>query len=265
MRKIFSKLYMAIIFIFLYAPIVVMMVFSFNDSKSRVKWDGFSLRWYESLFEDDEIFSALTLSLEVAVLAAIFATLIGLVAAIGLFNLNKRLKNVMMILNSVPMINPEIVTGVSLMLLFVALCNILGFLEMGFTTLVLAHITFCVPYVVLNILPKLRQMNPHLYEAAQDLGCPPVKAFCKVVLPEIMPGVFTGMMMAFTLSLDDFIISYFVGGETQTLPVLIYSMTKKHVKPNMFALTSLFFAVILVLLLIVNIRQMRDENKKRAF
>lgn len=265
MKKLFSNIYMAIIFIFLYAPILVMAVFSFNSSKSRVKWDGFSLKWYESLFEDDEIFSALVLSLEVAVIAAIFATLIGLIGAIGIFYLNKRLKNTMMTLNSIPMVNPEIVTGVSLMLLFVAICNMLGFMEMGFTTLVLAHIMFCVPYVVLSIMPKLRQMNPHLYEAAQDLGCPPLKAFTKVVMPEIMPGVVTGMMMAFTLSLDDFIISYFVGGETQTLPVLIFSMTKKHVKPNMFALTSLFFVVILVLLVIVNVRQMKDESKKRAF
>ncbi|MBQ6797476.1 MAG: ABC transporter permease [Clostridia bacterium] len=265
MKKILSNIYMTLIFIFLYAPIVVMMVFSFNSSKSRVKWDGFSLKWYESLFEDEEIFSALVLSLEVAVIAAIFATIIGLIGAIGIFHLNKRLKNTMMTLNSIPMVNPEIVTGVSLMLLFVALCKALGFMEMGFTTLVFAHIMFCVPYVVLSIMPKLRQMNPHLYEAAQDLGCPPLKAFTKVVLPEIMPGVVTGMMMAFTLSLDDFIISYFVGGETQTLPVLIFSMTKKHVKPNMFALTSLFFIVILVLLVTVNVRQMKDESKKRAF
>lgn len=264
MKKFISRLYVALIFIFLYAPIVVMMVFSFNSSKSRVKFEGFSLRWYESLFEDDAIFSALTLSLEVAVIAAVAATLIGLVAAIGLFSLNKRVKNTLMLLNSIPMVNPEIVTGVSMMLLFVGICNLLPFMEMGFPTLVLAHITFCVPYVVLSILPKLRQMNPHLYEAAQDLGCPPVKAFVKVVIPEILPGVITGMMMAFTLSLDDFIISYFVGGETQTLPVLIFSMTKKHVKPNMFALTSLFFVAILVMMIIVNIRQVRDENKKRA-
>lgn len=267
MKKLASRLYTALILVFLYAPIIVMIVFSFNDSKNRSKWEGFSLRWYNNLFNDSEIIKALGVSLSVALIAMIAATVIGTLAAIGLNGMNKKLRGIFMSFNSLPMVNPEIVTGISLMLLFVVIYKTTGLLKPGYLTLVLAHVTFCVPYVVLSVLPKLRQMNPYMFEAAQDLGCPPVKAFFKVVVPEIMPGIITGAMMAFTLSLDDFIISYFTSGSSaQTLPVIIYSMTKRRLSPKINALSTLLFVVIMLLLVIINMRQLKElgeQNKKR--
>ena len=181
--------------------------------------------------------------------------------------MNNRLRKVFMAVNNIPMVNPEIVTGISMMLMFVFIFHATGWLKPGFTTLVIAHITFCIPYVVLQVMPKLRQMNPYMYEAALDLGCHPVKAFFRVVLPEIMPGVFTGALMAFTMSLDDFVISYFNSGSTaQTLSVTIYSMTKKPITPEINALSTLMFGAVLLLLLLVNIRQIRSlagKNRKR--
>lgn len=262
--KILSKIYTALIFIFLYSPIVVLIVFSFNDSKSRSVWKGFSLRWYENLFNDDTILGALWTSVEVAVLAAIFATVIGTAAAVGLKSMNKKLRSVMLTLNNIPMVNPDIVTGISMMLLFVAIFSATGLLCPGFTTLVIAHITFCIPYVILSVLPKLNQMNPSIYEAAQDLGCPPLTAFFKVIVPEIMPGIFTGMMMAFTLSLDDFVISYFTSGSTaQTLPMVIYSMTKRRLSPKVNALSAIMFVIVLVMLIIINLKQIREAAKNK--
>ena len=226
--KILSRIYTGLIFVFLYAPIVVLIIFSFNQSKSRSVWKGFSLRWYENLFRDNMILEALRTSLLVAVIAAIVSTIIGTAAAVGLKKMNKSLRSVMLTLNNIPMVNPDIVTGISMMLLFVAVFGATGLLRPGFGTLAIAHITFCIPYVVLSVMPKLNQMNPSIYEAAQDLGCPPFKAFMKVVLPEIMPGIITGMMMAFTLSLDDFVISYFTSGSTaQTLPMVIYDVCNR--------------------------------------
>ncbi len=264
--KILSKIYTALIFIFLYAPIVVLIVFSFNSTKSRSVWKGFSLRWYENLFNDETILEALWVSIEVAVIAAILSTIIGTAAAVGLKGMNKKLRSVMLTFNNIPMVNPDIVTGISMMLLFVAIFSATGLLKPGFATLVIAHMTFCIPYVILSVLPKLNQMNPSIYEAAQDLGCPPLRAFFKVVLPEIMPGIITGMMMAFTLSLDDFVISYFTSGSTaQTLPMVIYSMTKRRLSPKVNALSTIMFVIVLILLLIVNIRQIRDgANAKKS-
>lgn len=260
--KVFSKIYNAIIFAFLYAPIVVMIVFSFNNSKSRTVWKGFTFKWYVELFRDDEIIDALVLSFVVAILSAVIATVIGTLAAIGLRSMNKKLREFLLSLNSLPMVNPEIVTGIALMLLFVVVYKTTGLLQPGFGTLLLSHVTFCVPYVILSVMPKLRQMNPHLYEAAQDLGCSPLQAYRKVVLPEIMPGIITGMMMAFTLSLDDFIISYFTSGSSaQTLPVVIYSMTRKKVSPKIYALSTLLFLIVFIMLLIVNSRQIIDAAK----
>lgn len=262
--KILSKIYTALIFIFLYAPIIVLIVFSFNSTKSRSKWKGFSLRWYENLFNDETILEALWVSLEVAVIAAVLATIIGTAAAVGLKGMNKKTRSVMLTFNNIPMVNPDIVTGISMMLLFVAIFSATGLLKPGFITLVIAHMTFCIPYVILSVLPKLNQMNPSIYEAAQDLGCPPFRAFFKVVLPEIMPGIISGMMMAFTLSLDDFVISYFTSGSTaQTLPMVIYSMTKRRISPKINALSTILFVVVLVLLLIVNFKQIREGTKKR--
>ncbi len=265
MMKILSKIYTTLVFLFLYAPIVVLIVFSFNQSKSRSVWKGFSLRWYENLFNDHIILEALWTSIEVAVLAAIISTIIGTAAAVGLKRMNKGLRSVMLTLNNIPMVNPDIVTGISMMLLFVAIFTATGLLRPGFVTLVIAHVTFCIPYVILSVLPKLNQMNPSIYEAAQDLGCPPMKAFMKVVMPEIMPGIITGMMMAFTLSLDDFVISYFTSGSTaQTLPMVIYSMTKRRLSPKVNALSAIMFVIVMVMLLIINFRQLREAARKNV-
>ena len=262
--KLLSKIYNGIIFTFLYAPIVVLIAYSFNDSKNRVKWGGFTLDWYKELFSNDLIMEALLLTLQIAVLASIVSTVIGTMAAVGIYSMNGRLRNLMMGINNIPMVNPEIVTGISMMLMFVAIYRATGLLQPGFFTLLLAHITFCIPYVVLQVMPKLRQMNKHMYEAALDLGCRPVQAFFKVVLPEIMPGVITGALMAFTMSLDDFVISYFNGGSTaQNLSVTIYSMTKKPITPEINALSTLMFGTVLLLLIVVNVRQVRDLDKQK--
>ncbi len=262
--KILSKIYTGLIFVFLYAPIVVLIVFSFNESKSRSVWKGFSLRWYENLFRDHSILEALWTSIEVAVIAAVVSTVIGTAAAVGLKKMNKGLRSVMLTLNNIPMVNPDIVTGISMMLLFAAVFTATGLFRLGFGTLAAAHITFCIPYVILSVMPKLNQMNPSIYEAAQDLGCPPLKAFFKVVIPEIMPGIITGMMMAFTLSLDDFVISYFTSGSTaQTLPIVIYSMTKRRINPKINALSAIMFVIVLTLLVVINIRQIRENSKSR--
>lgn len=262
MKKAVSRAYLTLIYVFLYAPILLLVVFSFNDTdtKSRTVWSGFSLRWYEMLFQDRMLLEALKNTLIIAVCAALGATVLGTLAAIGINAMKGWRKKVVMNITNLPMLNPEIVTGVSLMLLMVFVAGLFG-ISLGMGSIILAHITFCLPYVILSILPKLGQMDPHLYEAAQDLGCTPLRSFFKVVMPEILSGVITGMVMAFTLSLDDFIISYFCSGTTQTLPVFIYSMTKKRVSPEINALSTLLFAVILILLLIINIRQGRVGKK----
>ena len=261
--KVASKVDTCLMFLFLYAPIFGVSIFSFNDSDtmSRSVFSGFSMRWYNRLFEDRMIMEALKNTLIIAIIAAAVATVLGTIAAIGLNGIrNKWVRRMMMNVTNLPMVNPEIVTGVSLMLLFVFVAQSLGGLSLGMLSLILAHITFCLPYVVLSVLPKLRQMDPHLYEAAQDLGCNPRRAFFKVVLPEIMPGIVTGMIMAFTLSIDDFIISYFTSGTTQTLPIYIYSMTRKRVSPEINALSTLLFVAVLLLLVIVNLRQAKDKR-----
>ena len=232
--KTASKVYTALIFISLYAPIIVLIIFSFNDTDtaSRTQFSGFTLRWYQRLFEDRYILEALLNTLIIAVVSAFASTVLGTMAAVGINRMKRMPKKVMMNITNFPMVNPEIVTGVSMMLLFVAAVSLFGGKSLGMASLIIAHITFCLPYVILSVLPKLRQMNPNLFEAAQDLGCPPVRAFFKVVLPEIMPGIVTGMIMAFTLSIDDFVISYFTSGTTQTLPIYIYSMTRKRISPG---------------------------------
>ena len=262
--KTLSKIYNGIVFAFLYAPILVLIFFSFNEGKSRVRWEGFTFKWYAELFKNELIIESLMLTLKIAVLAAVVSTIIGTLAAVGIYSLNGRLRTLMMGVNNIPMVNPEIVTGISMMLMFVAIGSVIPAFKPGFLTLLLAHITFCIPYVVLQVMPKLRQMNKHMYEAALDLGCRPVPAFFKVVMPEIMPGVITGSLMAFTMSLDDFVISYFNSGSTaQNLSVTIYSMTKKPVTPEINALSTLMFGTVLLLLLVVNIRQVRDLDKQR--
>ena len=246
----------------MYAPIAVLIVFSFNDSKSRSVWSGFTFKWYQRLFQNAQIINAFTNTLIIALISAIAATVLGTIAAIGITKLNKRTKRLFMNLTNLPMINPEIVTGVSLMLLFVFIYDKFGILKPGIITLILSHITFCLPYVVLSVLPKLRQMDKNLYEAAIDLGCHPIKAFFKVVLPEIVPGIVSGMVLSFTLSIDDFVISYFTSGTTQTLPLAIYSMTRKIVSPEINALSTILFISVLVLLLLINIGQIKDIKSK---
>lgn len=262
MKKAGSRIYMFLIFFFLYAPILVLIVFSFNDTEtaSRTVWSGFSLKWYQRLLEDRLILEALRNTLIIAAVTAVAATVLGTVAAIGINAMKKLPRRVMMNITNFPMVNPEIVTGVSLMLLFVFAVGLMGGRSLGMGSLIMAHITFCLPYVILSVLPKLRQMNPSLYEAAQDLGCPPVRSFFKVVLPEITPGIVTGMIMAFTLSIDDFVISYFTSGTTQTLPIYIYSMTRKRVSPEINALSTVLFAVVMGLLLVVNLRKGREKQ-----
>lgn len=265
--KTLSRIYNGLIFTFLYAPIVVLIIFSFNDSKSRVVWEGFSLRWYEALFQNEEILSALGVTLSVAVIATIISTVIGTAAAVGIRSVNSRLRRVLMAINNLPMVNPEIVTGIALMLLFVFIYRATGWLQPGYTTLLLSHITFCIPYVVLQVLPKLRQLDPHLYEAAVDLGCHPVTAFFRAVMPQIVPGIITGALMAFTMSLDDFVISLFTSGASaQNLSVTIYAMVKRRVTPEINALSTLMFGAVLVLLVLVNVLQIRSmpKHKKRG-
>lgn len=261
MKKL-SKIYLGIILMFLYVPIFVLIVFSFNTTKSRTVMSGFTLEWYEKLFHNEIIMSSLLNTIIIAVLASIAATILGTAAAIGINSMKKLPKVLILNITNFPIINPEIVTGVSLMLLFVFFAARMN-VEFGFATLLIAHITFDVPYVILNVMPKFGQMDPFLYEAAQDLGCSPVKAFFKVVLPEIMPGVVSGFLMSFTFSLDDFIISYFTSGSsTQTLPVTIYSMTRRKVSPEINALSTIIFVIVVIVLIVKNVAERRIENKE---
>lgn len=247
---------------FLYLPIFVLMIFSFNNSKSRVIWSGFTFKWYFRLFENQEILSAFYNTLIIAGVSSLLATVLGLVASIGIVRSKKITRSAVMGLTNIPLINPEIVTGISLMLMFVFLYNNLGIFKPGLFTLICAHTTFCLPYTILSIMPKLRQMDSNIYEAAQDLGCNSAQAFFKVVLPQIIPGVITGLIISFTMSIDDFVISYFTGGTTQTLPITVYSMTRKIVSPEINALSSLLFLVVFALLLIINLRKEKDKSLK---
>lgn len=261
MKKL-SKIYLGLVLLFLYLPIFVLIAFSFNETKSRSVFSGFTFDWYIKLFQNELILTSLRNTILVSISAALIATLLGTVAAIGIHAMRKPFRNTVLQITNIPIINPEIVTGVSLMLLFVFFAARMNF-EFGFGTLLIAHITFNVPYVILNVMPKFRQMNPHLYEAAQDLGCGPVSAFFKVVLPEIMPGVLSGFLMSFTFSLDDFIISYFTSGATsQTLPVTIYSMTRRKVSPEINALSTIIFVIVVIVLISKNIIEQKSTRKE---
>ena len=258
---ILSKIYIAILLIFLYSPIAVLIFYSFNNGKTTV-WKGFTFKWYVQLFRDDNIMNALWNTVIIAVLASVFATILGTAAAIGISNFKGKKRMLIQNASNIPIISPDIVMGVSLMLLFVFFAARMNF-EFGFVALIIAHITFDVPYVILNIMPKFRQMNPHLYEAAQDLGCSPVSAFFKVVLPEILPGVISGFLMSFTFSLDDFVISYFTSGATsQTLPITIYSMTRRKVSPEINALSTIIFVIVVIVLVVKNVIERRNAVKR---
>ena len=261
-----SKIYTALIMIFLFAPIAILLVFSFNRAKSLSVFSGFSFYWYRELFRDTETLKAVRNTLILAVSAALISTVMGTAAAVGINKMrNKILRSAMDSVTNIPMINPDIITGISLMLMFVFVGRLFGAAtSLSFWTMLIAHITFCLPYVILQVLPKLQQMDKALPEAAMDLGCTPLRAFFKAELPEIMPGVVTGLIMAFTLSLDDFVISYFTAGNGfQTLPIRIYNMTKKTVTPKMYALATIIFFVILTLLLISNLSDSDDASPRR--
>ena len=263
MKKL-SKVYTGLIMLFLFAPIAILLVFSFNESKSLSVFSGFSLNWYRELFRDAETLGAVKNTLVLAISAAVISTVMGTAAAVGINKLRSRaLRATMDTVTNIPMINPDIITGISLMLMFVFVGRLFGAAtSLSFWTMLIAHITFCLPYVILQVLPKLKQMDKALPEAAMDLGCTPLQAFLKVEIPEIMPGVVTGFIMAFTLSLDDFVISYFTSGNGfETLPIRIYSMTKKTVTPKMYALATIIFFVILALLILNNI--VDDDSKSR--
>lgn len=253
-----KKLYTFLIFLFLYAPIIVLIVFSFNNSKSRGTWNGFTLRWYVELFKDAEILKALYYTLLIAILSAIISTIIGTFAAIGIYGMPGISKKIVLNLNYLPVLNPDIVTAVSLMTLYRFLS-----IEFGFITMLLSHITFSIPYVILSVLPKLKQMNKHLAEAAMDLGATPTYALRKVIIPEIMPGIITGALMAFTLSVDDFVISFFNKGAGVTnLSITIFSMARRGINPVINALSTLMFISLLALLLIINSRSSKSISER---
>ncbi len=267
--KYASRIYLCLIFGILYIPILTLIVFSFNSANSTAVFEGFSFRWYKELFSSPDTFVALRNTLILAVLSALISTVIGTAAAEGIYRMKSKItKGVINSVTNIPMMNPEIVTGMSMMLFFVAVAGILriSYEEIGFAAMLIAHVTFCLPYVILSVLPRINELGNSLSEAAMDLGCTPAQAFFKVKLKNIMPGVISGMVMAFTLSLDDFVISYFVGSSNfQTLPLLIYSMTKKKVTPDMYALSTLIIVAIFILLLISNVKsgkKTREVGKK---
>ncbi len=262
--KILSRIYAALILLFLYAPVAVMIVFSFNSGSSVWVFEGFSLDWYKSLAVNVSMLTALQHTLIIALLSAAISTVLGTAAAVGITALRKNLsKKAVMTVTNIPMMNADIVTGISLMLLFVFIGKLLGLNEsLGLVTVLIAHITFNLPYVILSVLPRLRATDISLREAALDLGCTPSQAFFKVIIPAVKTSIFTGFIMAFTLSLDDFVISYFTCGHYQTLPIVIYNMTKKTVNPDVYALSTIVFISVFVLLVLYNVTQTRAEQKK---
>lgn len=254
-KKISSRLYMALIFLFLYLPLFVLVVLSFNDSKSRVKWGGFTFDWYISLFQNKTIMSAFATTIQITLVASIISTILGTLAAIGIQAMRRKQKTFMLGATNIPLLNADIVTGLSMMLLFVR------FTKLGFSTVLIAHITFNLPYVILNVLPKLNQTSRYAYEAAMDLGATPLYAFYRIVWPDIRSGVFSGFLMAVTMSLDDFSITYFTkGAGMNTLSTMIYTELRKGIRPEMYALSTLLFVLALVLLFAMNYRSSRKNS-----
>lgn len=263
MKKTLQNIYLSLIIFLLYAPIVTLVVLSFNNSKTRAKWGGFTGKWYISLFQNEQIMSALYTTLVIALLSALIATLIGTAAAVGIQGMKRKSRTIAMGITNIPMLNADIVTGISLMLLFIAVGSGLKYLginfSLGFATVLIAHITFNIPYVILSVMPKLKQTKRSTYEAALDLGASPIYAFFKVVFPDILPGVFSGFLLAFTMSLDDFVITHFTKGPgVDTLSTKIYSEVRKGIKPEMYALSTLLFVSVLILLILINV----SPNKK---
>lgn len=262
--KRFSRVYLAFVFFLLYTPIFVLVLFSFNSTGNTGGLTGLSLYWYRELFRSPAAFVALKNTLILAFSAAVVSSLIGTAAAVGIGKFKRKVtKGAILSVTNIPMMNPDIVTGISMMLLFVFIGTLLKLQEnLGFWTILIAHITFCLPYVILSVRPRVLQLNKSLTEAAMDLGCTPLASFFKAELPSIMPGIVSGFIMAFTLSLDDFVISYFTtGSDFQTLPLLIYSMTKKEVTPDIYALSALMIGAVLLLLILSNIVDRKGSPK----
>jgi len=258
--KKLRKLYVGLILLFLYIPIGLLILYSFNASKSRANWGGFTLNWYKELFQDEVILSSLGTTLSIGFLAALISTVLGTFGAVALFGIHRRPRRVMLSIINLPMLNSEVVTGVSLMLFFAMV-----HLQLGYLTLLLSHIGFCVPYVVLSVMPKLRQLDPNLSEAAQDLGATPLQAFFRVIVPDIMPGIFSGFIMALTMSIDDFVVSFFTTGSgVSTLSITIYTMAKRGISPKINALSTLIFACVLILLVCINLHDLRDSKGKNG-
>lgn len=256
LEKFIKRFYLFIIFLFLYTPIITLMVFSFNESKTMGKWTGFTLKWYEELFSNQRLMSALYYTILIALLASIISTIVGTISAIAISQMKGKLKTLILNINYLPVLNPDIVTGIALMSLFIFLK-----FNFGFTTMLLAHITFDIPYVILSVLPKLRQLPENTLDAAADLGATPAYALWKVIIPQIKPGIFSGFLMAFTMSIDDFVISFFTTGPGVTnLSIEIYSMARRGIKPEINALSTLMFLTVLALLLIVNRKQNYDKT-----
>ena len=256
LENFIKRSYLFIIFLFLYTPIITLIVFSFNESKTMGKWTGFTLKWYKELFSNDRLMSALYYTLLIAILASVIATIVGTISAIAISQMNGKFKSLILNINYLPVLNPDIVTGIALMSLFIFLK-----FNFGFTTMLLAHITFDIPYVILSVLPKVRQLPENTLDAAADLGATPFYALWKVIIPQIKPGIFSGFLMAFTMSIDDFVISFFTTGPGVTnLSIEIYSMARRGIKPEINALSTLMFITVLALLLIVNKKQNSEKT-----
>ena len=263
--KRLGRIWTVIVYIFLYAPMVILYIGSFNDGKDLSEFEGFTFDNYADLFRNSHLLGLLLNSLILAVCAAALATVLGTLAALGIQAMRGKLRRTVMTLTNIPLVNPEIVTGVSLALLFVFIGRKMLNTEniLGFTTLLIAHVTFCLPYVILSVMPKLRQLDPSLMDAAQDLGCTPMQGFFKVVFPELLPGIVSGAIMSFTMSLDDFVISYFAyGPRFATLPVEIYTYTRKQVPPSLYEMFTLMFFLILIVMVVMNVIEARDERKQ---
>lgn len=258
MKKALKGLYLTLIVLFLYLPIGTLMVLSFNSGKTMNAWTGFSLDWYEEMFQSQQIMEALKNTLTIAFWAATIATVIGVAACIGLNSMREKSRSLLMGLNNIPLLNADIVTGISLMLSF-----LLFGISLNYGTVLFAHITFCIPYVILSVMPKFRQLQNHTYEAALDLGASPVYAFFKVVLPDIMPGIISGFLLSFTMSVDDLVITHFTRGVgINTLSTLIYSQVKVGIRPTLYALSTVIFVTVLIILIVVNIISNKKEEKR---
>ncbi len=263
-KKLSQRVYLGLVVLFLYAPILVLIVLSFNASKSRSKWGGFTLDWYKKLFQNEDIMQALYTTLIIAFLSALIATILGTAASIGINNMKRVPRTIMIGITNIPMLNADIVTGLSLMILFVSLKSTLNLpIDLGFNTVLISHITFNIPYVILSVMPRLRQTNRNTYEAALDLGASPMRAFFKVVMPDILPGILSGFLLSFTMSLDDFIITHFTrGNAVDTLSTKIYAQVRKSISPEWYALSTLLFVSVLILLVLINRRNDKIQKQR---